>query len=145
MRKLLTFLIALGAVALVTLVAPTKATAGCMALLGVGSVNCGAAPPPVGVVLTYQSTAIGSASGSNALFGTITIGAAPSANRRVIVVFEIPSGNPGVLPVSATFTPNSGSPITADTVSFAGQDTSRMRYRPSFPQFCRSGQRLRCQ
>jgi hypothetical protein len=103
----------------------SPATAGCMALLGAGSANCGAAPP-VGVVLTYQSTAIGSVSGSVASFGTIAIGAAPSANRRVMVVFEIPSGSAGVVPTGTggtIFAPNSGAPITADTVSVAGQDT----------------------
>jgi hypothetical protein len=43
MRKLLTFLIALGAVAF-GVCSPAKA--GCMALLGVGKTNCAGAPPP---------------------------------------------------------------------------------------------------
>jgi hypothetical protein len=90
---------------------------------GPGSVAGGGGPAPV--MLTYQGTTIGSSSGVDALFGTITInanGGVTGANRRVIVVFSL-VGSPTDLPISATFTPNSGSPITADTVSVAGQDT----------------------
>jgi hypothetical protein len=130
MRKPLTFLIALGAVAFGVC---SPASAQGQSILGFppGVFQNRAAidapmAPPAGVVFTYQSTAIGGVSGAVASFGTITIGAAPSANRRVIVVFEIPSGNPGIVPTGtsgAVFTPNSGGPITADTLSIAGQDT----------------------
>jgi hypothetical protein len=83
---------------------------------------------PAGVVLTHQTTTVGSVSGAVASFGTITInpnGGVTGANRRVIVVVEIDSGSPTNLPIPASvvFTPNSGAPITADTVSVAGQDT----------------------
>jgi hypothetical protein len=126
MRKLLTFLIALGAVAF-----GVCSPAAAQAIIGGGiwgDVKPRAAPP-AGVVFTYQGTTIGSVSGSDATFGTITInanGGVTGANRRVLVVFEIPSGNAGVVPTGTSgtiFAPNSGAPITADTVSVAGQDT----------------------
>lgn len=74
------------------------------------------------VALTYQMTSIGSNTGSTFTFGTITIGASPSANRRVIVVFLEPSFS-GLSMLSAIFTPNAGGTVTADTVSTAGLDS----------------------
>jgi hypothetical protein len=86
------------------------------------AIDAGGSAPLSPVAFTYQGTTIGANSGVNATFGTITIGAAPSVNRRVMVVLGVGGSSPGNVPISATFTPNSGSPITA-TLSIAGQDS----------------------
>jgi hypothetical protein len=92
-----------------------------MMLMGVGS--AGGAAPLSPVTLTFQSASIGASSGNTGTFGTITIGASPSANRRVIVVWGSGDYNTGRDPIiSAVFTPDSGSPINADTVIRAGVD-----------------------
>lgn len=74
--------------------------------------------------MTFQGSGLGSVA-TTANFGPLTIGASPSANRRVVVIFadeDLRSGT-GYTLVSAVFTPNSGSPVTADTLVLIGADT----------------------
>ena len=84
------------------------------------------APSSSPVTLTYQSTTIGSHAGSVASFGTLTLGAAPSANRRVIVIFaltDLDSGNLKTIS-SGVFTPNSGGTINIDTSVIIGRSAT---------------------
>jgi hypothetical protein len=115
MRKLLTFLIA----SIFSISVSASSFGGSLTLLGVGGPAVALSP----VTLTYQVTANGGQAGSTLTFGTITIGASPSSNRRVVVIFGEPNfaGN-SIL--SATFTPNAGSPVAADTISVAGSDST---------------------
>jgi hypothetical protein len=94
-----------------------------MMLMGVGS--AGGAAPLSPVTLTFQSAGVGGGGGNQNTFGTITIGAAPSSNRRVIVVWGSGDYNTSTDPiVSAVFTPDSGSPVNADTIIRAGIDST---------------------
>jgi hypothetical protein len=91
-----------------------------MMMMGVGSAV--SFPPPSSVTLTHQMNGVGGTSGSTLTFGTITIGAAPGANRRVTILYASDSDVIIGPFVSAVFTPNSGSPISADTIKVAGTD-----------------------
>lgn len=94
--------------------------------------NCGSAftlvisPSVSPVTMTWQLTANGvSPTGNTESTNNDTIGAAPSANRRV--VYAISSGDLatglGYTISSAVFTPNSGSPISADVSTIIGRDS----------------------
>jgi hypothetical protein len=110
MRKLLTFLIALGAVALVTLSVPTKVAAGCMALLGVGSANCGAAPPPAGYTGAGDIK-----TGWVVYYATRAFSAATRGNRLVNLCNS--TGGTDVLCADASSDPTTGNLVIPGSLS----------------------------
>lgn len=77
------------------------------------------------VILTFQINTLGAVSTNTYTFGTLTLGAAPSANRRVIVSFEAGdfSTGSGYTISSVVFTPDAGGTVSADTIVNIGSNT----------------------
>lgn len=108
------------ALVLALLVGPAHAQ---MTLLGAGGSGKATLPP---VSITFQGSGNGSSSGTQATFGTLTLGAAASSNRRVCVIFatvDLATGVGDTL-VSALFTPNAGGTVNADTLIAIGNDAA---------------------
>lgn len=72
------------------------------------------------VVLTYQTTSLGSGTGNTETLGSFTIGASATAARRVALAIWSQNLISGVTISGVVFTPNVGSPVNADITSVAG-------------------------
>jgi hypothetical protein len=123
LRALCTTL-ALGAVVFVALSAPTNAIAGCMALLGVGSANCGAAPSGGGYVgpanvagytSPYGCWSLRACTAAYAAAGGNIVDLVDQSGNNAITITALANGNINLAAINAWVTANSVTGIQVTT------------------------------